>query len=379
MTRRQRLVLLGGGHAHLFVLRAFGRRPMPNLEITLVAKEVMAPYSGMLPGYVAGHYALDDCSIDLKRLARFADARVLAGEAVAIDRRTRTVALRSGERLAYDALSIDVGIAPDTSGIAGAQAHALLVKPISAFAPKWQDLLDRVNMPDGPRRIVAIGGGAAGIELILAAHWRITGGQAPIPAGERPFSFTLVAGMGVLPSHPPRARRLARAALAHARVDVIEHDTAVEIAPGRIRLRSGRWIDADAAIVSTQAKAPAWFADTGLVRDVEGYLALRPTLQTLTDDDIFAAGDCASVIVHPRPKAGVFAVRQGPVLAEHLRRHLAMRLLDPFEPQRKFLTLISLGGKSAIASRGSLAVAGRWAWRLKDYIDRRFAAGFKRL
>jgi selenide,water dikinase len=376
---RKHLVLVGGGHAHVFVLRAFGLKPMPGLEITLVAKEVMAPYSGMLPGFVAGHYALAECVIDLKQLAAFAGARIIEGVATGIDPATRRVHVAGHESLAYDALSIDVGITPDTSDIAGAEAHALLVKPVSEFAPKWQRVLDRARQPGGPRRIVAIGGGAAGVELILAARHRLTAPQNEEARRRDPFAYTLIAGAGVLAGHPPRAQRLARDALARAGVEVISNDTAVEVTPQTVRLHSGHALPCDAAMVSTRAQAPSWFAGTGLARDAGGYLALRPTLQSLSNDDIFAAGDCATVVAHPRPKAGVFAVRQGPVLARHLRRHIERRQLDAFVPQRAFLSLVSLGEKSAIASRGSLAAAGHWAWIWKDLIDRRFMAGFSRL
>jgi len=375
---RKHLVLVGGGHAHVFVLRAFGVRPSPDIAITLVAKEVMAAYSGMLPGFVAGHYRLEECQIDLRSLARFAGARVIEGAATGLDPTSRRLHVAGAESLSYDALSIDVGITPDLSDIAGADRHALAVKPVSEFAPKWQRLLERARAADGPRHIVAVGGGAAGVELILAARHCLTATQSWATRAAQRFTYTLVADAGVLPSHNPRAQRLARAALAGDGVRIIEGDAVVAIAPDRMRLRSGREVACDAAIVSTGAKAPEWFAGTGLARDVGGYLALRPTLQTLTDDDIFAAGDCASVIAHPRAKAGVFAVRQGPVLARHLRRHLEWKLLDPFVPQREFLSLVSLGSKSAIASRGGLAAAGYWAWLWKDWIDRRFMDHFNR-
>lgn len=377
--RMKNLVLIGGGHAHVFVLRAFGLKAAPGVSITLIAKEPMAPYSGMLPGFVAGHYSLEECQIDLPRLARFAGARLIEGAATGIDRINRRIEIAGQPSVPYDVVSLDVGITPDMSDIAGAAQHALAVKPVSEFAPKWLDLLARAQRPDGPRHIVAVGGGAAGVELILAARYRLTASQSWADRNAHPFRYTLIAGTGVLPSHSPRAQRLARAALLHNDVEVIEGDSAVSITSGLVRLRSGREIMCDAAIVSTRAKAPAWLAGTGLARDAGGYLALKPTLQTITEDDIFAAGDCATVLEHPREKAGVFAVRQGPVLADHLRRHLELRQLDPFVPQRRFLTLVSLGEKSAIASRGGFAAAGHWAWLWKDYIDRRFMARFSRL
>lgn len=376
---KKRLVLLGGGHAHVFVLKALGNHPIPGVDVMLIAKELEAPYSGMLPGFVAGHYRLDECQIDLERLAQFARARVLEASAVGIDRINRRVHIAGRESVPYDVLSINVGITPDLSGIDGAGQHALAVKPVSEFAPKWQALEERARSPSGPRRIVVVGGGAAGVELILAARHRLgSDGPPPIKSAE-PFTFSLVTGGTILPSHSDRARNIARTALREAGVKVFEHDSAVAITADTVRLRSGPTLPCDAAIVSTRAQAPAWLAATGLARDAGGFIALRPTLQTYTDDDIFAAGDCATVIEHPRPKAGVFAVRQGPVLADHLRRHLQQQLLDPMIPQRHFLTLVSLGGRTAIADRNGMAAAGRWAWHWKDWIDRRFMAQFSNL
>lgn len=375
---RKKLVLVGGGHAHVFVLEAFARKPMSNVDITLVTKEPMAPYSGMLPGFVAGHYRLDECLIDLKRLCALGGVRLMEGAAVGIDREQRRLLLADGSHEPYDVLSLDVGITPDVDEIAGADTHALLVKPVSQFAPKWQALIEHASTQNGPRHIVVIGGGAAGVELILAARYCLTASQSWEQRRQDPFTYTLIAGTGVLPGHSPRAQQLARAALTENAINVVEHDNAVEITPHHVRLRSGREIASDATIVSTKARAPEWFAATGLARDAAGYLALHPTLQTLTDEDIFAAGDCATVIAHPRPKSGVFAVRQGPVLARHLRGHLETRLLDPFVPQTAYLSLISLGEKSAIASRGSFAAAGHWAWLWKDWIDRRFMNRFNR-
>ncbi len=380
MTRKWRhLVLVGGGHAHVFVLKAFGENPVESLSITLVAKELAAPYSGMLPGFVAGHYPLEACQIDLVRLARYAGARLIHGSAVAIDRQNRSLQIEGQEAVAYDYLSLDTGITPDLSAIAGAAEHALAVKPVSVFAPKWQKLEARARAADGPRKFVVIGGGAAGVELITAARHRLRT-LAPRNAIEADsYSFTLVAGGPVLPSHSARAQSLARAALRKTGIDVIETSLAASVAPDHVTLANGRTIPADATLISTRAAPPGWFKDTGLDLDGQGYISVRPTLQTLNDDRVFAVGDCAAMIETPREKAGVFAVRQGPVLAGNLRRRHLGEPLAPFVPQTKFLSLVSLGGKSAIASRGTFAASGRWAWTLKDRIDRKFIAVFNDL
>jgi selenide, water dikinase len=374
------IVLMGGGHAHVFVLKAFGMKPMANVRLTVVAKELAAPYSGMLPGFVAGHYTLDDCQIDLVNLANFAGARLIHGAAVGVDRLSKMVKIEGQAPLHYDLLSIDVGITPLIDEIEGALDHAIAVKPVSRFAPKWQALELQASQPDGPRSIVVIGGGAAGVELVLAAHHRFQSRSfSSVANGSTPFSFTLIAGGSVLPSHNRRARQLAAAALHDAGVVVIENDTATSLGPKAAILASGRVVAADAALVSTKAQAPAWFAETDMPRDPAGFLSIRPTLQLLDDDAVFAVGDCATSLDYPRPKSGVFAVRQGPVIADNLRRRAEGHDAKPFVPQTQFLSLISLGQKRAIASRGPFSAAGAWAWLLKDRIDRSFMDNFNRL
>ena len=370
------IVLLGGGHAHVFVLKAFGMSPVPGVRLTLVAKELAAAYSGMLPGFVAGHYTLDDCQIDLVRLARFAGARLIQGAACGLDRKAKRVAIEGRPPVRYDLLSIDVGITPLIDDIEGAAEHAIVVKPVSVFAPKWQALEVRAMQRDGPRRIVAIGGGAAGVELILAARHRLRSLAPGAGIDVNAFSFALIAGGILLPSHNTRARSLAQTALNDARVDVIENDLAARISPREVDLVSGRSVPADAVLISTKAAAPSWFAATDLPRDPDGFAAVKPTLQALDDDDVFAVGDCATVLEHPRAKSGVFAVRQGPKVADNLRRRATGAAAMPFVPQEQFLTLLSLGDKRAILARGPFAASGKWAWIWKDRIDRAFMDKF---
>ena len=368
------IVLLG--HAHVFVLKAFGMNPLPGVRVTLVAKELAAPYSGMLPGFVAGHYTLDDCQIDLIRLARFAGARVIHGAANGIDRKQKRVAIEGRPSIRYDLLSVDVGITPLIDDIEGAATYAIAVKPVSIFAPKWQALEARAMKIEGPRRIVAVGGGAAGVELILAAHHRFRTLAPGAGLAADAFSFALVAGGTLLPSHSRRAKSLARKALTDANVDIIENDLAASISPNAVALASGRSIAADTVLISTRAAAPAWFATTDLPCDRQGFLAVKPTLQLIDDNDVFAVGDCASVGDHPRAKSGVFAVRQGPKVAANLRRRAVGHSATPFVPHKHFLTLLSLGDKRAIAARWSIAASGKWAWSWKDRIDRAFMDKF---
>ena len=370
-TAGKRLLLVGGGHAHVLVLEAFARKPEPGLTITLVSKDRQTPYSGMLPGHLAGAYTRDEIHIDLERLARAAGAGLILDEAIGFDRAARRVRLKGGEALAYDILSVDIGITPDLSGIAGADEHALAVKPIGSLLEKWDRLLDSALAPDGPRRFAIVGGGAAGICLAFAVRAFFTARVSD------PITVSLIGASEALGINAGMHRRIAQALKRHG-IAVHADDAALRIDQNGVSLASGRHVPADSVLVSTHAAPPPVLAATDWAKDESGFLAVRPTLQILNDETAFAVGDCATTVAHPRPKAGVFAVRQGPVLARNLRRAVRGQALETYIPQRDHLLLIATGDGRAIGGRGRfLAFEGRLAWRLKDVIDRRFMRRFE--
>lgn len=373
------LVLSGGGHAHVTVIRSLGMKPEPGVVVTLIAKEIEAPYSGMLPGLVAGHYSADQCHIDLARLASWAGVRLIHGVVTGIDRASRRVHIEGRPPIGYDLLSIDVGITPLLDGIEGAGQHALAVKPISDFMPKWRELETKSLQIGGPRHFVSVGGGAAGFELITAARHRLREQAAIQGIDPDEFQFTLIGGEALLPLHNSLARSLARQELKRQGIPIIENDRVVQIGRDAVKLASGRMITASAVLISTKAGPASWFRQSELPVDAAGFLAVRPTLQLIDDLDVFAVGDCASVLEYPREKAGVFAVRQGAPLTENLRLRARGLAAKPFTPQSSFLTLLATGGKHAIAARNGLAWSGRAVWHWKDRIDRRFMARFNDL
>lgn len=360
----------------MIALKAFGMKPESGVVLTVIAKEIEAPYSGMLPGFVAGHYTYDQCHIDLVRLAAWAGARLIQGTVTGVDRVARRVEIAGRPPIAYDLLSIDVGITPLLEGIDGAAEHGLAVKPVSTFAARWQALERAALSPEGPRRIAVVGAGAAGFELVLAIRHRLRG-QAPA-AGIDPdaFSFVLISGSKLLPSHNARARTLARREIEAQGVTLIEDEKVARVSRDGVELANGRCIAADATLLATQAGPAEWFKASRLPCDDAGFIAVRPTLQLLDDDDVFAVGDCATVLEHPREKSGVFAVRQGMPLAENLRLRAQGKAAKPFTPQSDFLTLLSTGRRHAIAARNGLAFAGDLIWRWKDHIDRTFMDRF---
>ena len=364
------IVLLGGGHAHAHVIRAFADRPLPGVRVTLITRDLETPYSAMLPGVVAGFYAPEEAHIDLVRLAAVTGTRLIHAEAIGLDRGAKRVLLAHRLPVAYDILSIDVGITPGLTSIPGAAEHGIAVKPIGMFLPKLEQLRARCRAGE-VRRIAMIGGGAAGVELLLSLRTRLNA-DAARDGREPSISFTLMTAEAVLETHSARVQRAFRRRLATAGVEVSEYCIATALKAGSVVCRGGMTFAADAVLLATDAAPPDWFRDSGLARDGGGFLAVTPTLQVANDPDIFAAGDCAGLVETPREKAGVYAVRAGPPLAANLARRARGKALRPWRPQRQHLALISTGERYAVASRGRLKAEGAWIWTVKDWIDRRW-------
>lgn len=369
------LVLLGGGHAHVEVLRQWGKRPVPDVRLTLITRDLHTPYSGMLPGYVSGFYSYQDCHIDLGRLSRYAHATLVQQAATGIDTKAREVVLTDGARQPYDLLSVNIGITPAASTIPGAAQYTTPVKPIDRFVARFADLLARLAASTEPLTLAVVGGGAGGVELALALAYRMRQERSRpgAPQLDQPDTIELFSGGRILPGHSDAVAAALRAQAAVQGVVLHEHSPVLEVQEGRLQTADGGWHAFDEALWCTQAAAAAWLRDTGLPVDASGFLLINEFLQSAGGPpEVFAVGDVATSVTHPRPKAGVYAVRQGPPLFMNLCRSLTNQPLQPYIPQQQALALISAGDRYAIGSRGWLTFQGRWAWSLKDYIDRSF-------
>ncbi len=374
------LVLVGGGHSHVAVLKRFGMRPVPGLRLTLIARDVHTPYSGMLPGFIAGHYDYDDCHIDLGALARFAGARLFHDEVEGLDLDKRRVLCKNRPPVRFDLLSLNIGSQPNTLESPGAAQLALPVKPIDRFLGRWEELVRRILNGADPVQLAVVGGGAGGVELALATQHRL---REALVASGRPvedIQHTLITDTPhILPGHNSRVRSKFERILGERNIPVHTDRLVTEVRPDRLVFEDGGSVTADATLWVTQASVPRWLAESGLATDARGFVQVNERLQSISHQLVFAAGDVATVVGHPRPKSGVFAVRQGPPLADNLRRAALGRKLKPFRPQRHFLGLISTGDRYAVASRADWSVEGAWVWRAKDWIDRRFMDKYNRL
>ena len=373
------LVLIGGGHAHVSVLKRFGMKPVPGLRITMVTRDIHTPYSGMLPGFVAGHYDYDDCHIDLGPLARFAGARLYHAEVDGIDPDQKQVYAPGRPPIGYDILSINTGSRPNSIDIPGVDEYALAAKPIDIFLRKWEQLVERVRDSEGPFRIVVVGGGAGGVELALSTQLRLQNTLRDQGKDPERLHYTLITSSDtIMHTHNAGVRRRFERIFAERNIEIKTGARVNEVTANSVHAADGSVIDSDAVIWVTTASSPGWPAQSGLAVDEGGFIQVDEYLQSLSHQHVFAVGDVAA-LRDPRPKSGVFAVRQGPVLAHNLRAAATGKALRPYRAQKNFLGLISTGNQYAIASRGNWSYESGWLWTMKDWIDRKFMRNFNEL
>jgi selenide,water dikinase len=374
------IVLVGAGHAHVEVLRRFGMKPLPGVRLTLITRQVLTPYSGMLPGMVAGLYTYDQAHIDTRPLSRFAGARLYHSEVIGLDLVAKRVLCRDLSPVPYDILSIDIGSTPSAHEIPGVQEHAIPVKPIDGFIERFEVVRARILKAQGQARIGVVGGGAGGVELLLSLHRRLTRDVADAGFDPSRLAFTLITeSKEILATFPPRMQRRFAELLRERGIRVLTGSTVSEVQPRGVMVGGEGLVELDEVFWTTRAAAAPWLADTGLALDGEGFIRVNAALQSVSHPDVFAAGDIAAIEGHTLPKSGVYAVRAGPPLANNLRRMAERKPLRPYKPQREALYLISTGDRYALGTRNGFTIEGAWVWALKDFIDRRFMTKYNGL
>ncbi len=357
------LVMLGAGHAHVHLLSTLAAHPPAGVQITLVAPYPRQLYSGMMPGFVAGHYTVDDCVIPLAPLLANSGVQWQQRHAVGLDANTRTLILDDGSSLNFDLLSINSGPVQDRPSIEemmpGAREHALFVRPIEGFAALWPQVLALADKH--ALRVTVVGAGAAGVELAMSVAHRLKGS-----------SVTLLTGDSVVGANYTDAvqSRLVRA-LKERHITLIR-ERAVGVAAGEVLLQSGASLACDVPIIAIGAQAPNWLRDSGLALDAHGFVAVDEFQRSTSHPQVFAAGDVSTRMDMQVARSGVYAVRAGPPLARNLRAVLGGVAPSPYLPQSRTLNLLACGENYAIASWGNWSAEGHWVWWLKDRIDRKF-------
>lgn len=357
-----RLILVGGGHAQLSVLRALATEPLA-VEAVLVTPTAFQIYSGMLPGWIAGHYSMEACRIDLRPLAHAANVRLVLDSVVGIDANRRTVELSDGSKLDYDALSIDVGSETNTSWLQAADERLLAIKPLNTFVQRWPDIVTLASQKNG-YHLAIVGGGAAGVELAFAARYSFTS------KGIKAEVALVASENGLLTGHAESVKNRTQALLVHHGIR-LHKAQAVGVAEG-FQMSTGELLKADCVIATTGARPARWLANTALARDEQGYILVDAQQRSVSHPNVFAAGDVCVREDIRLPRSGVHAVFAGPVLANNLLSSLTGNSLQRYRPRKKSLYLLATGPQHAIASWGGLSAQGHWVWRWKNWIDQRF-------
>jgi selenide,water dikinase len=369
------LVLVGGGHSHVQVLRHFAMEPLTDTRLTVIVDAPVAVYSGMVPGFVAGQYRAEELEIDVVPLARRAGARVVLSPAIRIDAAARRIHVADRAPVPYDVASIDIGSTVAGLDLPGVREHALPTRPITNLVKRTEALVERIrNRPRGtPFRIVVVGGGAGGVELAFTLWQRALG---PTDPG---IEVTLVhAWPDVLAGYPASLIARVHTNAEKRRIRIVGNRRVSEVKEYAVVLEGGETIPCDALLWVTGAWSHPLFVDSGLSTEPRGFVRTRSTLQVEGHDSLFAVGDCATMNDFPAtPKAGVYAVRQGPHLTANLRAFIEGAPLRPYRPQPDFLTLLNLGDGTALGAKWGTSFEGEWVMRLKDWIDRRFMTRFQ--
>lgn len=363
---------MGGGHTHALVLKSLGMKPLNGARLTLISPAPTAPYTGMLPGYIAGHYTQEELNIDLFQLARFAGARLVLGEVVSIAPGARVLTTRAGRDVHYDIASIDVGITSNLSELPGFAEFAIPAKPLGPFAKAWENLVNEIKKHPRDPSITIIGGGVAGVEIALAMKHRLTS----VPACD-PKVLILEKSNSFLSDAAKKTQNVLLGALHDQQIELQSGVDIRSVAKGSVHLEGGKVVTSDFTVGAAGAQPHPWIADTHLELD-NGFIQIDEFLRSTNDPSIFATGDCAHMAKSPRPKAGVFAVRQAPYLLRNIRAELEGGPFSAYQPQDGYLKLISMGDKTATADKFGLTLTGKTMWHLKNYIDKKFMNQFEK-
>ena len=405
----QKLVLVGGGHSHAIAILSFINHPLKDTQITLITDVLYAPYSGMLPGHIAGVYNFEECHIDLCKLAAAAKIDIIVAKVLNLDVANQQVICNNSQIIPYDILSINIGSNPHLDTIIGAESYGTPVKPIPAFLKEWEQLIqqwkDNQNKQES-LRITIVGGGAGGVELALNMqqqltyiywqNWRLLPKKSldtkqfrleqVLDKLDNRLKINLVhRQLDLLPQYNNWVKKYLHNLLSDRHIQLYLGESVQQIIPESssdydLLCESGLKISSDRVFWVTNAAAPAWLKASGLATNETGFITVNNYLQSISHPQIFAVGDIASMVNYQLPKAGVFAVRQGLPLAQNLRLFTQGQTLKPYHPQAQYLSLIGTGNSHALAVYGKFGiagVAGGLLWKWKDRIDRKFMAQFR--
>ncbi len=373
------IILIGGGHSHSIFLKKFGMSSNPKLKITLISPDSLTPYSGMIPGYLSGEYTEEECHIDLRHLCNFSGSRFIKDAVYNIDTKNRYVFCNSTPPIYYDILSLDIGITPDTKNIDISEI-IVPVKPISKFTSKMNNFVEVIDKISNPKMCI-IGGGAGGIEIAFSLREKFE------KIGIKIEIIIIHKGSKIVESYTNSVRKRILKTLKSKNIQLILNEKVSKVLKKQgksnlslLHCESGYIYESNFTIFTTQATPPQWLESTNLKKDKNGFILVNTFLQSLSNPEIFATGDIASIENYNLEKSGVYAVRQGSILYKNLIAFTQGKSLKNYAPQKHFLSLLSTGDKRAISKRNIISLGpSNYIWRWKDFIDKKFMKSFQDL
>lgn len=365
---KQHLVLVGGGHAHMTIMQRLDDYVRRGYRVTLISPSAYHYYSGMGPGMLGGTYQPQQIRFHIRRMVEDRGGEFIEGAVVRVDADQRKLILDTGQQVSYHVVSFNTGSGVPLDRIGATRTEVLPVKPIHNLLEVRRELLAR--LPQQTLKLLVIGGGAAGVE-ICGNLWRLAdqaGGQVEI---------TLIAGARLLGRFSKKVRSLALASLKRRGIVVREEVHVCSVGDGVAVLDDNSEVPYDLALSASGVQPSGIFRASQLPVGPDGGLLVNACLQSVTYPELFGGGDCISFQDQPLDKVGVYAVRQNPILYRNLMAALEDQPLMRFSPQKGYLLILNMGDGHGILSKGSLTLEARWAFRFKDWIDRRFMRRFQ--
>jgi len=362
------LVIVGVGHAHLTLLLRLGYLTGRGHRVTVISPDPYHYYSGMGPGLLSGIYRPRQTRFHIEKAATDRGATFIRDTAVRIDTEQRAVILASGETVGYDVASFNTGSTIAVESCPEPSDRIIPVKPISNLRRARREILEELERRD--LMITVVGGGPAGVEI--AANVRRL-----VRDGRHGAEITLIGGDRILGRFPDKVRSLALRSLEQGDIRVREGTRALTVEEGRSLLTDGSALAHDFAFLAAGVRPSSLFRDSGLPTGEDGGLLVDSFLRSPAHPKLFGGGDCISLAGAPLAKVGVYAVRQNPVLLHNLTAVLERGELEPFRPGGPYLLIMNMGDGTGIMWKKDHVRAGRSAFLLKDYIDRRFMRKFQ--
>ena len=257
--------------------------------------------------------------IDLHRLTKAAGVELIVDEAIGFNAARKEVQFRERPAINYDTACIGVGSVPKQMERLATHPGFVRIKPMFSALQRLDDAIQRID--SGAVRIAVVGGGAAGVEVAFCVEQRIR------KSGSSPKVTVIDANSRILQGFRARTIRLAEHEFSQRGIDVRSSCRVTGHKNLDLMLDDGGRLTADVVIWVTGASPPALLQQIDLPQAASGFLRVRNTLQSVGDDSVFVVGDSAEIDSEDIDRAGVYAVRQGPILWQNLKRSFAAQLL----------------------------------------------------